>query len=216
MIKVYGLKWVPPMVQGLVRDLRLRWALEEAGLPYEEELVGMEELASNHYRVLQPFGQIPVYQEEGLTLFESGAIVMHIAEKSEKLMPEDKVGRANVISWMFAALNSIEPSVQHLGIMDAFSNNDAWQELRPRVVQQIERRLDALAERLEGRDYLVGRFTAADILMTSVLRILRETDLVERRYTLDRYKLRCEARPAFERALEAQLAAYERYEPVKA
>jgi len=216
MIKVYGLKWVPPMVQGLVRDLRLRWALEEAGLPYEEELVGMEELASNHYRMLQPFGQIPVYQEEDQTLFESGAIVLHIAEKSEKLMPHDQVGRTNVISWMFAALNSIEPSVQHLGIMDAFSNNDAWQELRPRVVHQIERRLDALAQRLEGRDYLVGRFTAADILMTTVLRILRETDLVERRYTLDRYKLRCEARPAFERALEAQLAAYERYEPVKA
>jgi glutathione S-transferase len=216
MIKVYGLKWVPPMVQGLVRDLRLRWALEEAGLPYEEELVGMEELASNHYRALQPFGQIPVYEEEDLTLFESGAIVLHIAEKSEKLMPRDSAERAHVISWMFAALNSIEPSVQHLGMMDGFYNNDAWQQLRPRVVQQIERRLDALAQRLEGRDYLVGRFSVADILMTTVLRILRETDLVERRYTLDRYKLRCEARPAFERALQAQMAAYERHEPVKA
>lgn len=216
MIKVYGLKWVPPMVQGLVRDLRLRWALEEAGLPYEEELIGMEELASNRYRSLQPFGQIPVYQEEDLTLFESGAIVLHIAERAEKLMPADPVGRAHVISWMFAALNSIEPPVQHLGIMDAFSNSEEWQKLRPRMVQQIERKLDALAKRLEGRDYLVGRFSAADILMTTVLRILRETELVERRYTLDRYKQRCEARPAFERALQAQLAAYERHEPVKA
>jgi glutathione S-transferase len=216
MIKVYGLKWVPPMVQGLVRDLRLRWALEEAGLPYEEQLVGMEELASNHYRALQPFGQIPVYQEDELTLFESGAIVLHIAEKSDALMPRDSVGRAHVMSWIFAALNSIEPSVQQLGIMDAFANGEEWQKLRPRTVEQIERRLDALTQRLEGRDYLIGRFSAADILMTTVLRILRETDLVERRYALDRYKLRCEARPAFQRALEAQLAAYERHEPVKA
>jgi glutathione S-transferase len=216
MIKVYGLKWVPPMVQGLVRDLRLRWALEEAGLPYEEELVGMEELASNHYRALQPFGQIPVYQEDDLTLFESGAIVLHIAEKSEKLMPRDAVARPQVISWMFAALNSIEPMVQHLGIMDAFSNSEEWQKLRPRAVQQIERRLNALAQRLDGQDYLMGRFTAADILMATVLRILRETDLVERRYALNRYKQRCEARPAFQRALEAQLAAYDLHEPVKA
>lgn len=216
MIKVYGLKWVPPMVQGLVRDLRLRWALEEAGLPYEEELVGMEELASNHYRAMQPFGQIPAYQEDDLTLFESGAIVLHIAEKSEKLMPRDAVARPQVISWMFAALNSIEPMVQHLGIMDAFSNSEEWQKLRPRAVQQIERRLDALAQRLDGQDYLMSRFTAADILMATVLRILRETDLVERRYALNRYKQRCEARPAFQRALEAQLAAYELHEPVKA
>lgn len=216
MIRIYGLKWVPPVVQGLVRDLRLRWALEEARLPYEEELVGMEELASNRYRALQPFGQIPVYEEDDLILFESGAIVLHIAEKSDVLMPRHPAVRAEVISWMFAALNSIEPPVQHLGIMDAFGQGEDWDRLRPRTVRQAEQRLDSLAERLEGRDYLIGRFSAADILMTTVLRILRDTDLVERRYALDRYKKRCEARPAFQRALEAQLTAYERHEPVKA
>src|SRR5687767_12574044 len=131
MIRVYGLKWVPRAAKGLVRDLRLRWALEEAGLPYEEHLVGMEELASSEYRALQPFGQVPVYEEDGLTLFESGAIVLHIAEKSEVLMPRDPTARTHVISWMFAALNSIEPPVQHLGIMDAFSKGEDWDRVRP-------------------------------------------------------------------------------------
>jgi len=216
MITIYGLKWVPRVIQGLVRDLRLRWALEEAGLPYEEELIGMEELASDRYRALQPFGQIPVYKEDGLTLFESGAIVLHIAEKSEALMPRDPPSRAEVITWMFAALNSVEPPIQHLGIMDIFAKGEDWERVRPRTLEQVERRLDELAQRLERRDYLTDQFSAADLLMTSVLRILRKTDLLERHHVVDRYKKRCEARPAFQRALEAQLAAYQRHEPVKA
>ena len=216
MIRVYGLKRVPRVVRGLVRDLRLRWALEEAGLAYEEQLVGFEELATPDYRALQPFGQVPVYEEDGVTLFESGAIVLHIAAKSEALLPRDPTERAQVISWMFAALNSIEPPIQQIGIMDAFGKGEDWDRMRPHFIQQAEQRLDSLAAALNGRDFLTGQFSAADLLMTSVLRILRHTDLVEHRPVLDEYRKRCESRPAFQRALEAQLAAYERNMPARA
>src|SRR6185312_11242884 len=109
MIRVTAFRWVPPFAQGLVRDLRVRWALEEAGLPYEERLIGFEDQAAKSYRAQQPFGQVPVYEEDGLVLFESGAIVLHIAEKSGVLLPSDPNGQARAKTWMFAALNSIEP-----------------------------------------------------------------------------------------------------------
>jgi glutathione S-transferase len=208
-IVVTAFRSVPPFAQGLVRDLRVRWALEEAGLAYRERLIGREDQGSPSYRALQPFGQVPAYQEDGLDLFESGAIVLHVAERSEALLPRDPTGRARAIAWMFAALNSVEPHVQHLAAVDLFHVGETWaQERRPGAVKLVESRLAVLADRLEGRDHLEDRFTAGDLLMTTVLRILRHTDLVSERPALDAYVRRCEARPAFQKALAAQLAPF--------
>jgi glutathione S-transferase len=217
MIKIYGARWVPPFVQGLVRDLRLRWALEEVGLPYEEELLDRDQWTGPDYRAMQPFGQLPVYRENGLTLFESGAIVLHIARKSEALLPDDPDAQDRVIAWMFAALNTVEPAIQNLTMMDLFDRDEEWAKLRrPSALQAAERRLDDLAQYLDGRDHLEGGFSAADILMTTVLRIPRHIDLVASRPALDSYVKRCEARPAFERAIGRQMASYRANEPAAA
>jgi glutathione S-transferase len=205
---------VPPFAQGLVRDLRVRWALEEAGLRYEERLIGPEDQNSEAYRRLQPFGQVPVYEEEGLTLFESGAIVLHIAEASEGLMPSEPAARARAITWMFAALNSIEPHLQNLVLIDLFHTKEEWaKQQRPVVLQRVEKRLDELATWLDGREWLEDRFSAGDLLMASVLRIPRHTTLVTARPALEAYRLRCEARPAFQKALADQLAPFAKNAP---
>ncbi|WNG42848.1 glutathione S-transferase family protein [Archangium minus] len=216
MITVTAFRWVPPFAQGLVRDHRVRWALEEVGLPYQEKLisVGPEDQASEAYRRLQPFGQVPVYEEDGLTLFESGAIVLHIAEKSEVLMPREPAARARAITWMFAALNSIEPHIQNFTAIDIFFANEEWAKLRrPSALQMAEKRLDELATWMKGREWLEDRFTAGDLLMVSVLRILRHTNLVAARPELEAYRQRGEARPAFQKALADQLAPFAKYAP---
>jgi glutathione S-transferase len=206
-IRLSAFRWVPPFAQGLARDFRVRWALEEAGLPYEERLIGPEDQTTESYRALQPFGQIPAIEEAGLPLFESGAIVLHIAERSEVLMPRDPAGRARVTCWAFAALNSIEPRVTALTEIDLFHADAEWGKLRrPAVEQAAKTRLAALAARLNGRDYLEDRFTAADILMTTVLRMLRHTDLLAQFPALDAYRQRCETRPAFQKAMADHLA----------
>ena len=209
-ITVTAFKWVPPFAKGLVRDLRVRWALAEAGLAYEERLIGPEEQASDAYRRLQPFGQVPAYEEDGLELFESGAIVLHVAERAPALLPADAAGRARVTTWAFAALNSIEPPIQTLAGIDLFNAEQDWAKARrPAVVESVRQRLDQLAAALNGVDYLVAnRFTAADLLTTTVLRILRHTDLVAQVPRLDAYQKRCEARPAFQQALAEQLAPF--------
>ena len=135
-IEVSAFRWVPPFARGLVRDLRVRWALEEAGLAYDTRLIGREDQSSASYRVLQPFGQVPAYRENGLELFESGAIVLHVAERSEVLLPRDPAGRARAIVWMFAALSSVEPHVQHLASIDLFHADARWaKERRPGAVE---------------------------------------------------------------------------------
>ena len=208
-IKVSAFRWVPPFAQGLVRDLRVRWALEEAGLAYEERLLGRGDQASASYRCLQPFGQVPAYEEEGLVLFESGAIVLHVAEQSDALLPSDPAARARAITWMFAALNTLEPHIQNLAEIDLFHADKEWAKLRrPEVVAAVKERLASLASCLGERDYLEARFTAGDLLMTTVLRILRHTELVAEIPALEAYRLRCEARPAFQRALAAQMAPF--------
>jgi glutathione S-transferase len=213
-IRLSALRWVPPFAQGLVRDLRVRWALEEAGLDYEEQLIGPADQASAGYLALQPFGQVPAYQEDGLSLFESGAIVMHIAERCETLMPLEPAARARAKTWMFAALNSIEPRLQSLGEVDLFHAQQRWaEERRPVVLEAAKQRLAALAAWLEGRDFLEDRFTAGDLLMTTVLRIPRHTTLIADAPVLESYRLRCEARPAFRKALEAQMTAFARNAP---
>ncbi len=209
MITLSAFRWVPPFAQGLVRDLRVRWALEEAGIPYRERLIGPEDQASAAYCALQPFGQVPAIEAGDLKLFESGAIVIHIAEQSDALMPPDAIGRARTIAWILAALNSVEPRIQSLVELDLFHASEPWAPLRrPVAVEAVQKRLAAVETWLGDRDYLEDHFTAADLMMTTVLRILRHTDLVCGRPVLKGYQERCEARPAFEKALEDHLKPF--------
>jgi len=211
MITITAFKWVPPFARGLVRDLRVRWALEEAGLPYAEQLIDPSVQASPGYRAEQPFGQVPVLREDGLVLFESGSILLHIAAKSPVLLPEEAAARARAISWVFAALNSVEVMVQGLAEIDLFYADRDWaQGKRPLAEAAVRQRLAELSAWIGDREYLEGRFTAGDLMMTTVLRILRHTQLVEAEPNLRAYQARCEARPAFQRALRAQLGAFER------
>lgn len=208
-ITVTAFRWVPPFAQGLVRDLRVRWALEEAGQPYQTRLIGPETQTTADYLTQQPFGQVPVYQEGELTLFESGAIVLHIAERSAALLPSDPAGRGRARTWAFAALNSVEPVIGQLIDVTLFHADQPWaQQARPVMADAVRRRLDQLAGWLKGRDYLEDRFTAGDLLMTTVLQILRETDLVSSVPVLDDYRKRCEDRPAYHKALADQLAPF--------
>ena len=211
-IQVTVFRAVPPFAQGLVRDLRVRWALEEAGEAYTEHVIGPEDQKSEAYRRLQPFGQVPAYEEGDLVLFESGAIVHHVAQRCAALMPADAASRARVTAWMFAAMNTIEPQIQNLAAIDLFYAQEAWARARrPGAVEAAQKRLQDLAAWLGERDYLEGPFTAADLLMTTVLRILRHTSIVAQIPVLENYRLRCEARPAFQRALAAQMAVFARY-----
>jgi glutathione S-transferase len=212
-IRISAFSWVPSFAQGLVRDLRVRWALEEAGLDYEERLLRLGDNTSEAYLRLQPFGQVPAYEENDLTLFESGAIVLHIAERSEVLLPSDPKLRSRATMWMFAALNTVEPPVMFLNQLQQINSVEAA-TLQSPVADAARRRLYGLANWLSGRDYLEGEFTAGDLLMATVLRILRTTDLVSAIPTLQSYLTRCEARPAFQRALAAQLVAFRNNEPV--
>ncbi|MEA3024327.1 MAG: glutathione S-transferase [Alphaproteobacteria bacterium] len=210
MITVSAFKWVPPFAQGLVRDLRVRWALEEAGLAYQARLIGRDDQASADYRALQPFGQVPAFEEDGLAFFESGAIVLHIGARCETLLHADQAARARAVTWLFAAINSIEPAIQQLAEIDLGNADKEWaKERRPEIEKRVKRRLAELAACLGERDYLEGRFTAGDLMMTSVLRILRHTDLVAAEPKLAAYQARCEGRPAFGRALRDQMAAFE-------
>jgi glutathione S-transferase len=213
-IQVSAFRWVPPFVQGYVRDLRVRWVLEEAGIPYEPALIDGATQKSVTYRKWQPFGQVPAYRDDEVEMFESGAIVLHIAWKSEALAPRDEAGRARVTTWVLAALNSVEPHAQNLVQIDAFHAGEAWTtERRPQVEAMLHKRLASLSDWLDGRDYLEDRFTAGDLIMTTVLRELVDTDAFARFPPLDAYRRRCEARPAFGRALEAQLQDFRENAP---
>jgi glutathione S-transferase len=218
-IELSVLRWAPPIVHGLVRDLRVRWALEEAGLPYREHLVSPQDQKSASYRALQPFGQVPALRMDGIELFESGAIVQHIAEQSPALMPEEPQARADVKTWLFATLNSVETPIYMFNILDMIyggPKGEDYRGLKAWVVAFVESRLDAVVQVLADKEYLLGRFTAADVLLTCVLRILFDTDLVKKRPTLHTYQQRCEARPAFQKALADQVATFERHAPAGA
>src|SRR5262245_40924879 len=171
MITISAFKWVPDFARGQVRDLRVRWALEEAGLPYGTRLLEQGDQDRPDYRVLQPFGQVPVFEEDGFVLFESGAIVLHIGEPSETLLPQDPGARARATQWLIAALNSIEPFVMNVSLIDLFYANEEWAKLRrPGAVEFVQKRLSALSQSLGDKPHLDGdRFTAGDLMMTSVL-----------------------------------------------
>ena len=208
MITISAFNDVPDFAKGLVRDVRVRWALEEAGLPYNSRLLAQGEQDRPEYRALQPFGQVPIFEEDGLVLFESGAIVLHIAERSETLLPKDPAMRARAVQWLIAALNSLEPSIVNVFAIDFFYANEEWAKLRRAgAVEFMNRKLDAVAKRLGDKPFLDGeRFTAGDLMMSTVLRF--HPDVAKRNPILAAYIERCTARPAFRRALDAQLGDF--------
>ncbi|MGO9930721.1 MAG: glutathione S-transferase family protein [Steroidobacteraceae bacterium] len=210
MITISAFKWVPDFARGQVRDLRVRWALEEAGLPYKTRLLEQGDQDKPEYRALQPFGQVPIFEQDGLALFESGAIVLHIGERSEMLLPKEPGERARATQWLIAALNSIEPFVMNVAAIDLFYAKEEWAKLRrPGAVEFVQARLSRLSQSLGDKPFLDGDcFTAGDLMMTTVLRILDYTDIVSRDKRLAAYVERCTARPAFTRALAAQIGDF--------
>jgi glutathione S-transferase len=208
MITISAFNQVPDFARGLVRDLRVRWALEEASLPYQARLLEQGDQEQPNYRLLQPFGQVPIFKEDGLVLFESGAIVLHIAERSETLLPKDSAGRARAVQWLIAALNSVEPSIVNVFLIDFAYAKEEWAKLRrPGAVEFMNKKLDAVAKRLGDKPFLDGeRFTAGDLMMSTVLRF--HSDVPKRDPRLAAYIDRCTARPAFKRALSAQLSDF--------
>lgn len=193
--------------KGLARDTRVRWALEEAGLAYEVRLVPFRAMKETAHLALHPFGQIPTYEEGDLVLFETGSIVFHIAETHAGLLPADANARARAITWMFAALNTVEPPILDLGTARLLEGDKPWYAERlPLVQDRIRTRLTQLAHRLGDAEWLDGAFTAGDLLMVSVLLRLRSSGILDEYPTLAAYVARGEARPAYQRAFAAQLA----------
>ena len=200
----------PDRGRGLARDMHVRWALEEVGQPYEVRLVTFSEMKEQAHKALQPFGQIPTYEEGDLALFETGAIVLHIAGNHPGLLPEDPDARARAISWMFAAQSTVEPAVVQREISILMERDRPWHEERlPLVEGRIRARLDDLSNYLGESDWLDGEFSAGDLLMVEVLRRLRSSAILEEYPNLSAYVARGEARPAFKRAFDAQYAVFE-------
>lgn len=200
----------PDRGQGQARDMRVRWAFEEVGQPYDVRLVSFAGLKKVEHRALQPFGQIPTYEEGDLALFESGAIVLHIAEVHAGLLPEDPNGRARAIMWMFAAVSTIEPPIVEEEMTGYVEADKPWYEARlPIMHDRIRRRLGELSRRLGDADWLDGTFSAGDLMMVMVLRRLNGSDLLAEFPSLLAYVARGEARPAFKRAFAAQLEVFE-------
>ncbi len=199
----------PDEGQGMARDMRVRWALEEVGQPYDVRLVSFAEMKQPAHRALQPFGQIPAYQQGDLTLFESGAIVFHIAQHHAGLFPDDSNERARAIMWMFAALNTIEPPIVEREMATYVEGDKPWFEARmPILDQRIAARLHDLSVRLGGNDWLDGDFSAGDLMMVEVLKRTQDCDTLDAFPNLSAYVARGEARPAFKRAFDAQRAVF--------
>lgn len=199
----------PDRGRGLARDMPVRWAFEEVSQPYDVRLVSFAEMKEPAHRALQPFGQIPTYEEGELALFESGAIILHIAEHHLGLLPDDANARARAIMWMFAAKSTIEPVVVELEVAKYLEGDKAWtEERRPIIKDRIRGRLNDLSTRLGDADWLDGQFSAGDLLMVLVLRRLEGSGILEEFPNLAAYVARGEARPAYRRAFEAQLAVF--------
>jgi glutathione S-transferase len=204
-IEIIAFDWVPDFARGFVRDLRPRWTCEELGFDYAEKLISAVDRPADHYR-LQPWGQIPVLRDGDITLFESGAIMLHLAAQA----------RADATAWLFAALNSVEPMMFELGNVDIFLKDEEWAKLRrPGLIDFIRTRFGRLSDALGDKAYLVGDFSIADIAMATVLREGVEAGLIAEYPRLAAYLDRCTGRPAFQRAMDAQLASFKE-EPVTA
>jgi len=212
-IEITAFRWVPEFAQGVVRDLRARWALEEAGLDYRVRLLGGKR--PPEYLKEQPFDQVPVLKDGTVHIFESGAIVQYIGEKSEKLLPRDPQGRYRAIQWTYGALNSVEPALMNVVLVDVFYAGEEWAKLRrPGAVDFAKLKLRRISDWLGDKEWLEGdRFTIGDLMMVTVLRLLRHTQIVSEFPNLESFVKRGEARPAFGRALEDQLATFREHEP---
>jgi len=212
-IEITAFAWVPEFAQGVVRDLRARWALEEAGLDYRVRLLAQQRPLE--YLKEHPFDQVPCFNDGTVQIFESGAIIQYIGEKSEVLLPRDPQGKYRAIQWTYAALNSVEPAVQHRALLDAFYADQEWATLRKPSADEFARlKLRRVSDRLADNDWLEGdRFTIGDLMMVTVLRLAVRGDLLSDTPNLAAYVKRGEARPAFGRALEDQLAAFREHEP---
>jgi len=199
----------PDRGRGLARDMQVRWALEEVGQPYDVRLVSFADMKAPAHLAIQPFGQIPTYQDGDLAIFESGAIVLHIAEQSPGLLPTDANGRTRAIAWMFAALSTMQPPIVELGMAGLLERDKPWYAERlPMLEQQVRSRLDQLSQRLGDADWLDGDFNAGDLMMVGVLRRLGSTGLLNDYPNLSAYVARAEARPAFRRAFADQLEVF--------
>lgn len=199
----------PDRGRGLARDMRVRWALEEVGQPYEVRLVSFSAMKEPAHLALHPFGQIPTYQEGNLALFESGAIVLHIAERHAGLLPVDAHARARAITWMFAALNTVEPPLVERGMAMLFERDKPWYEQRqPMLEERARRTLGELSRRLGRAEWLEGEFSAGDLLLVGVLFRAKGSGILDDYPNLAAYVARAEARPAFKRAFAAQLAVF--------
>jgi glutathione S-transferase len=211
-IEISAFRWVPEFAQGLVRDLRARWALEEAGLEYRVRL--LDQQRPPEYLLEQPFDQVPCFIDGEVRIFETGAIVQYVGEKSEALLPRDKQGRYRAIQWTYAALNSVEPAILNLLLIDLFFVGEEWAKLRrPGAEDFTKLKLRRVSDWLDDKEWLEDRFTIGDLVMVTVLRFLRHTDLVAQFPNLAAYLKRGEARPAFERALSDQLAVFKANQP---
>lgn len=204
----------PDRGRGQARDMRLRWALEEVGQPYDVRLVSFAAMKQPAHLALHPFGQIPTYEDGDLALFESGAIVLHLAERHDGLLPADANARARAIAWMFAALNTLEPPIVELGMAMLFERDRSWYAERlPMLQDRVRVRLGELSRRLGGADWLDGAFSSGDLMMVTVLRRLNASGLLDEYPDLAAYVARGEARPAFKRAFDAQLAVFRAASP---
>lgn len=202
---ISALRDVPIFAHGNVRDIRIRWALEEIGRSYRVELFAGMVPRPDDYRGWQPFGQVPAYADDHVSLFESGAILLHLGEEDERLLPRDPQGKADATAWLIAALNSVEPMIMQIVSLDIFQAGKPWaKDARPTAVEFAKSRLKRVAEALGGSEWLTERFTVADIMMVTVLRNLDHTDILADFPTLAAYKQRGEARPAFRQALADQ------------
>jgi glutathione S-transferase len=212
-IEITAFKWVPDFAQGLVRDLRVRWALEEASLDYRVRLLGTPRPAE--YIQEQPFDQVPCFRDDQVRIFESGAIVQYIGEKSEVLLPRETQARYRAIQWTYAALNSVEPAIQNVFAVTVFHTDQEWAKLRRPGAEEFARlKLKRVSDWLGEKQWLEGdRFTIGDLILVTVLRNLNHTDLVAEFPNLAAYQKRGEARPAFQRALADQLAVFAANQP---
>lgn len=213
-IEISAFRWVPHFAQGLVRDLRLRWGLEEIGRSYRVRLLDAMNPRPPEYFHEQPWGQVPIYKDREVELFESGAILIHLGMQDERLLPTDTQGRMRGIAWLIAALNSVEPAIFPLILVNVFNRDEPWaDEARPKFMERIDGRLKCLSDSLGGKEWLEDRFTIGDLMMVTALRQLRDDAVLTQFPNLTAFVKRGEARPAFQRALSDQLAVFREHEP---
>lgn len=213
-VEISAFRWVPSFAQGLVRDLRLRWALEEIGRPYRVRLLDATKPRPQEYFCEQPWGQVPIYIDNEVQLFESGAILIHLGMQDERLLPRETQPRMRAIAWLIAALNSVEPAIFPLLMLNVLHKGETWtDEARPKFMERLNGRLKCVSDALGDKDWLEDRFTIGDLMMVTVLRQLRGTEGIREFPNICALVKRGEARPAFQRALSDQLAVFREHEP---